>query len=140
MSFKTVQFRSQARESISRGTAVLADAVRITLGQKSHWGLVERKWGKLLVRNDGVTIAKEFELEDPSGNLGTQIIRLTAEKTGHAVGDGTRTLTLLAQPGNEPCSLRGLVHTGKSGYHVAIPCPPVSGRKDFPSYSATKRS
>src|SRR5512141_2692433 len=96
MSHKQVIFRSAAREKILRGAAALADAVRITLGPKSKSVLIERKWGKPLVCNDGVTIAKEFELKDPEENLGARMLRQAAEKTGDAVGDGTSTATLLA--------------------------------------------
>jgi chaperonin GroEL len=97
MAHKQVSFRSEAREKILKGATSLADAVRITLGPKSKCVLIEKKWGKPLVCNDGVTIAKEFELEDPEENLGAQMIREAAEKTGEAVGDGTSTSTILAQ-------------------------------------------
>lgn len=96
MSHKLITFRSQAREKILRGTTALADAVRITLGPKSKSVLIEKKWGKPLVCNDGVTIAKEFDLKDPEENLGAQMIRQAAERTGEAVGDGTSTATVLA--------------------------------------------
>jgi chaperonin GroEL len=96
MSHKQVTFRSQAREKILRGTSALADAVRITLGPKSKSVLIDKKWGKPLVCNDGVTIAKEFDLKDPEENLGAQMIRQAAERTGEAVGDGTSTATVLA--------------------------------------------
>ena len=96
MAHKQILFRSEAREKILRGAAALADAIRITLGPKSKSVLIEKKWGKPLVCNDGVTIAKEFDLEDPEENLGAQMIREAAEKTGEAVGDGTSTSTILA--------------------------------------------
>ena len=96
MAHKQVHFRSEAREKILRGASALADAIRITLGPKSKSVLIEKKWGKPLVCNDGVTIAKEFDLEDPEENLGAQMIREAAEKTGEAVGDGTSTSTILA--------------------------------------------
>ena len=96
MAHKQVLFRSDAREKILRGATALADAVRITLGPKSKSVLIEKKWGKPLVCNDGVTIAKEFELEDREENLGAQMMREAAEKTGEAVGDGTSTSTILA--------------------------------------------
>lgn len=96
MSSKVVRFGSQARESILRGATALADAIRITLGPKSKCVLLERKWGKPLVCNDGVTIAKEFQLQDPNENLGAQMIRQAAERTGESVGDGTSTSTVLA--------------------------------------------
>jgi chaperonin GroEL len=96
MTHKQVLFRSAAREKILRGTSQLAEAVRITLGPKSKSVLIQRKWGTPLVCNDGVTIAKEFELRDPEENLGAQMLRQAAEKTGDAVGDGTSTATVLA--------------------------------------------
>jgi chaperonin GroEL len=96
MSVKQVMFQSAAREKVLRGAAELADAVRITLGPKSKSVLIQKKWGAPLVCNDGVTIAKEMELEDPEENLGAQMLRQAAEKTGDAVGDGTSTATILA--------------------------------------------
>jgi chaperonin GroEL len=96
MAVKHVLFRSAAREKVLRGTTELADAVRITLGPKSKSVLIQKKWGVPVVCNDGVTIAKEMELEDPEENLGAQMLRQAAEKTGDAVGDGTSTATILA--------------------------------------------
>jgi chaperonin GroEL len=96
MAIKHVLFRSEAREKVLRGATELADAVRITLGPKSKSVLIQKKWGVPLVCNDGVTIAKEMELEDPEENLGAQMLRQAAEKTGDAVGDGTSTATILA--------------------------------------------
>ncbi|MES2467938.1 MAG: chaperonin GroEL [Verrucomicrobiota bacterium] len=96
MSAKIVTFRAAARETILRGAGALADAVRVTLGPKLKSVLIERKWGRPLVCNDGVTIAKEFELKDPEENLGAQMIRQAAERTGESVGDGTSTSTVLA--------------------------------------------
>jgi chaperonin GroEL len=96
MPVKQVLFRSAAREKVLRGATQLADAVRITLGPKSKSVLIQKKWGVPVVCNDGVTIAKEMELEDPEENLGAQMLRQAAEKTGDAVGDGTSTATILA--------------------------------------------
>lgn len=96
MGHKQVHFRSEAREKILRGATAIADAVRVTLGPKSKSVLIEKKWGQPLVCNDGVTIAKEFELEDHEENLGAQMIRQAAEQTGDKVGDGTSTSTILA--------------------------------------------
>ncbi len=79
-----------------RGASVLADAVRVTLGPKSKCVLIEKKFGRPIVCDDGVTIAKEVELKDPEENLGAQMVREAAERTGEAVGDGTTTATLLA--------------------------------------------
>jgi chaperonin GroEL len=97
MNHTQVLFRSQAREKLLRGVNAVADAVRVTLGPKSKCVLIERKFGAPLVCNDGVTIAKETSLEDPTENLGAQMIRQAAERTGDAVGDGTSTATILAQ-------------------------------------------
>jgi chaperonin GroEL len=96
MTSKRVLFRSEAREKVLRGTTQLADAVGITLGPKSKSVLIQKKWGAPIVCNDGVTIAKEMELEDPEENLGAQMLRQAAEKTGDLVGDGTSTATIVA--------------------------------------------
>src|SRR5512135_3142478 len=97
MAHKQVLFRSLAREKILRGATQLADAVRVTLGPRSKSVLIEKKWGAPIVCNDGVTIAKEFDLKDPEENLGARMLRQAAEKTGDMVGDGTSTSTILAQ-------------------------------------------
>jgi chaperonin GroEL len=97
MAHKQVLFRSDAREKVLKGVNALAEAVRITLGPKSKSVLIEKKFGAPLVCNDGVTIAKEMDLEDPVENLGAQMIRQAAERTGDAVGDGTSTSAILAQ-------------------------------------------
>ena len=96
MAHKQVLFRSAAREKILRGTAQLADSIRVTLGPRSKSVLIEKKWGAPIVCNDGVTIAKEFDLKDPEENLGARMLRQAAEKTGEMVGDGTSTSTILA--------------------------------------------
>lgn len=96
MAHKNILFHSAAREKILRGTGALTDAVRITLGPKSKSVLIQKKWGSPIVCNDGITIAKEVDLADPEENLGAQMLRQAAEKTGDAVGDGTSTSTILA--------------------------------------------
>ena len=96
MASKRLLFRSAAREKVLAGASALTDAVRITLGPKSKCVLIQKKWGRPLVCNDGITIAKEIELEDPEENLGAQMIREAAERTGDAVGDGTSTSAVLA--------------------------------------------
>lgn len=96
MPHKQVTFHSAAREKILRGAALLADSVRVTLGPKSKSVLIQKSWGTPIVCNDGVTIAKEFDLKDPEENLGAQVLRQAAEKTGDVVGDGTSTSTILA--------------------------------------------
>jgi chaperonin GroEL len=96
MAHKQVLFRSAAREKVLRGATQLADAVRVTLGPKSKSVLIQKAWGAPIVCNDGVTIAKEFSLKDPEENLGAQMLRQAAERTGDVVGDGTSTSTILA--------------------------------------------
>ena len=96
MAHKQILFHSAAREKILRGATLLADAVRVTLGPKSKSVLIQKSWGAPIVCNDGVTIAKEFNLKDAEENLGAQVLRQAAEKTGEVVGDGTSTSTILA--------------------------------------------
>ena len=96
MAHKQILFRSAAREKILRGATQLAEAIRVTLGPRSKSVLIQKKWGAPVVCNDGVTIAKEFDLKDPEENLGAQMLRQAAEKTGDVVGDGTSTATILA--------------------------------------------
>ncbi len=96
MASKQVFFRSEARERILKGVTALADAVRVTLGPKSKCVLLEKRFGTPVVCNDGVTIAKEMELRDHVENMGVQMIRQAAERTGEAVGDGTSTSVILA--------------------------------------------
>ena len=96
MAYKQILLREEARDKILRGARALAEAVKGTLGPRAHSVLIERRWGRPLVCDDGVTIARELELEDPAENLGAQVMKEAAERTGDAVGDGTTTATLLA--------------------------------------------
>ncbi|WP_437768453.1 chaperonin GroEL [Sorangium sp. So ce281] len=96
MPHKQLLLHAAAREKVLRGATALADAVRVTLGPKSKSVLIGRAWGRPIVCNDGVSIAKELSLKDPEEDVGVQIIREAAERTGDAVGDGTTTSTLLA--------------------------------------------
>ena len=96
MAHKQVLFHFAAREKLLRGASQLADAIRVTLGPKSKSVLIQKQWGTPIVCNDGLTIAKEFDLENAEENLGVQVLRQAAEKTGDVVGDGTSTATILA--------------------------------------------
>jgi chaperonin GroEL len=96
MSHKKLSFEAAAREKILAGATAITDAVRVTLGPRSKCVLIEKRWGAPVVCNDGVTIAKEFALEDHEENLGAQMLRGAAERTGEAVGDGTTTSMILA--------------------------------------------
>lgn len=94
---KNIQFSEDARRAMLRGVDALADAVKVTLGPKGRNVVLERKFGSPLITNDGVTIAKEIELEDPIENLGAQLVKEVATKTNDVAGDGTTTATVLAQ-------------------------------------------
>ena len=96
MAHKHLLYRSEARDKVLRGATAIADAVRVTLGPRSKCVLIEKKWGMPIVCNDGVTIAKAFVLKDADENLGAQLLRGAAERTGDAAGDGTTTSTILA--------------------------------------------
>jgi chaperonin GroEL len=89
-------FQDEARNQVLAGASALADAVRVTLGPQSKRVLIGKKWGAPIACDDGVTIAREMKLEVPEENLGMQVLRQAAERTGDAVGDGTTTATLLA--------------------------------------------
>ena len=99
MPAKQVLFRSTARDRILRGTTQLADAVRVTLGPRSKSVLIQKKWGTPIVCNDGVTIAKEFELKDAEENLGAQMLRQAAEKTASST-PRVESRPFVTQPGH----------------------------------------
>ncbi len=94
---KKIIYGMEARSALLRGIDHLADTVRITLGPKGRNVVLDKKYGAPLITNDGVTIAREIELEDPAENMGAQLVREVATKTNDAAGDGTTTATLLAQ-------------------------------------------
>jgi chaperonin GroEL len=94
---KILQFDDEARKSLERGVDKLADAVKVTLGPRGRNVVIDKKWGAPTITNDGVTIAKEIELEDSYENLGAQLAKEVATKTNDVAGDGTTTATVLAQ-------------------------------------------
>jgi chaperonin GroEL len=94
---KSLQFNDQARKALERGVNKLADAVKVTLGPRGRNVVIDKKWGAPTITNDGVTIAKEIELDDPFENLGAQLAKEVATKTNDVAGDGTTTATVLAQ-------------------------------------------
>ena len=94
---KLIAFDQQAREGIQRGVDALADAVKVTLGPRGRNVVLSKSWGGPTVTNDGVTIAREIDLDDPFENLGAQLVKSVAVKTNDIAGDGTTTATLLAQ-------------------------------------------
>src|SRR5215204_950593 len=108
---KILQFDEEARRSLERGVDTLANTVKVTLGPKGRYVVLDKKWGAPTITNDGVTVAREVELDDPYENLGAQLAKEVATKTNDIAGDGTTTATVLAQ---------ALVHEGlravASGY------------------------
>src|SRR5664280_2465315 len=94
---KQLLFDEQARRGLKHGVDRLADAVRVTLGPKGRNVVLDKKWGSPTITKDGVTVAKEIELEDPYENMGAQLVREVASKTNDVAGDGTTTATVLAE-------------------------------------------
>jgi len=97
MPAKMIAYDEEARRALERGTNAVADAVRVTLGPKGRNVVLDKKWGAPTITKDGVTVAKEIELEDPYENMGAQLVREVASKTNDVAGDGTTTATVLAQ-------------------------------------------
>ena len=94
---KQIVTGENSRQAILRGVNILADAVKITLGPKGRNAVIEKKFGAPIITKDGVTVAKEIELQDPLENMGAQMVREVASKTSDVAGDGTTTATVLAQ-------------------------------------------
>ena len=94
---KQILFNEEARRSLERGVNALADAVKVTLGPKGRNVVLEKKFGAPTITNDGVTIARDIELEDPFENMGAQLVKEVSIKTNDVAGDGTTTATVLAQ-------------------------------------------
>jgi chaperonin GroEL len=94
---KILKFGEEARQSLLKGINILADAVKVTLGPKGRNVVLDKKFGSPTITNDGVTIAKEIELEDPFENMGAELVKEVASKTNDVAGDGTTTATVLAQ-------------------------------------------
>jgi len=97
MGSKQLQYNEEAWRSLDKGVEKVADAVKITLGPRGHNVVLEKKWGSPTITNDGVTIAKEIELENPFENMGAQLLKEVASKTNDVAGDGTTTATILGQ-------------------------------------------
>ncbi|MEP6659269.1 MAG: chaperonin GroEL, partial [Acidimicrobiales bacterium] len=115
---KMIAFHEQARRSLEAGMNKLADAVRVTLGPKGRNVVLEKKWGAPTITNDGVSIAKEIELEDPFERIGAELVKEVAKKTDDVAGDGTTTATVLAW---------AMVHEGLR--NVAAGANPMSLKK-----------
>src|SRR5215472_6984924 len=115
---KSLEFDEDARRALERGVNRLADAVKVTLGPKGRNVVIDKKWGAPTITNDGVTVAREVELEDPFENLGAQLVKEVATKTNDIAGDGTTTATVLAQ---------AMVHVGLRA--VAAGASPMALKK-----------
>ena len=94
---KIINFNDEARKKLEIGVNTLADAVKVTLGPRGRNVVLEKSYGAPLITNDGVTIAKEIELEDPFENMGAALVKEVAIKSNNVAGDGTTTATILAQ-------------------------------------------
>ena len=94
---KIIAFDEEARRGLERGLNILADAVKVTLGPRGRNVVLEKKWGAPTITNDGVSIAKEIELDDPYEKIGAQLVKEVAKKTDDVAGDGTTTSVVLAQ-------------------------------------------
>src|SRR5246127_1235006 len=112
---KILEFDEDARRALERGVDKLANAVKVTLGPRGRHVVLDKKWGAPTITNDGVTVAREIELDDPFENLGAQLTKEVATKTNDVAGDGTTTATVLAQ---------ALVHEGMR--NVAAGANPMS--------------
>jgi chaperonin GroEL len=147
--YTALAFGDAARTALLAGTSALADAVRPTLGPQSRAVLIERKWGVPLVCDDGVTIAKTLKLKDPAQDLGAQLLKQAAMRTGDAVGDGTTTSTLLAHAmlaegirnvvvGASPIEIKRGLERGLAAAVDALAAlsRPVAGRLDMAHVAA----
>ena len=115
---KILKFDEEARRALEAGVNKLADAVKVTLGPRGRNVVLDKKWGAPTITNDGVSIAKEVELDDPFENMGAQLVKEVATKTNDVAGDGTTTATVLAQ---------AIVHLGMR--NVAAGANPMSLKK-----------
>lgn len=141
---KLIEFDQEARKSLERGVDALADTVKVTLGPRGRNVVLAKKWGSPTITNDGVTIAKEIELEEPFANLGAQLVKEVATKTNDAAGDGTTTATVLAQvlihegmrqvaAGADPLALKRGMDDATEAVNDALlkAARPVSGNDDI---------
>ncbi len=142
---KTIQFDEEARRGLERGMNQLADAVRVTLGPKGRNVVLDKKWGAPTITNDGVSIAKEIDLEDPYERIGAELVKEVAKKTDDVAGDGTTTATVLAwamvreglrnvAAGANPMSLKKGIEAAVAYYPAAL--APLPQHVDEPVHIA----
>ena len=155
---KIIAFDEEARRGLERGLNILADAVKVTLGPRGRNVVLEKKWGAPTITNDGVSIAKEIELDDPYEKIGAELVKEVAKKTDDVAGDGTTTSVVLAQAlvreglrnvaaGADPISLKRGIEKAVAGRHPTS-CsrtpkrsrPRKRSRPPHPSRPATPRS
>src|SRR2546423_13804610 len=142
MPAKQLEFNTEARARLKRGVDQLAEAVKVTLGPKGRNVVIDKKFGNPTVTKDGVTVAKEIELEDPIENMGAQMVKEVATKTSDLAGDGTTTATVLAQAifreglksvtaGSNPMSLKRGIDRAVEGVVEELKkiSVPTAGRK-----------
>ena len=146
---KMIQFGEEARRAMQVGVDKLADTVKVTLGPKGRNVVLDKKFGSPLITNDGVSIAREIELEDPYENMGAQLVKEVATKTNDVAGDGTTTATLLAQAiireglknvtaGANPMLLRNGIRTAveTAVKEILEISKPVNGKEDIARVAA----
>src|SRR6184192_3970535 len=144
MAAKLLKFEEEARRALEAGVNKLADTVSVTLGPKGRNVVLDKKWGAPTITNDGVTIAKEIELEDPYENMGAQLAKEVATKTNDVAGDGTTTATVLARAmvhqgmrnvaaGANPMALKRGIERGVAAgvEHIGKQARDVEGRDDM---------
>ena len=132
---KIIAFDEEARRGLERGLNTLADAVKVTLGPKGRNVVLEKSWGAPIITNDGVSIAREIEFEDPYEKIGAELVKEVAKKTDDVAGDGTTTATVLAQAlvreglrnvaaGSNPMGIKRGIKKGLDGLknRVSIKC------------------
>ncbi|MFL5725620.1 MAG: chaperonin GroEL [Chloroflexota bacterium] len=149
MAHKELKFNEDARRSLERGVNILADAVKVTLGPKGRYVVLDKKFGAPTITNDGVTIAREIEVEDVFENQGTQLVREVATATNDVAGDGTTTATVLAQAivregmknvaaGANPMALKRGIETAVDAVveNLKTQSKDVSGREDIARIAA----
>ena len=154
---KQLLFEEEARRSLKRGVDKMADAVKVTLGPKGRYAFLDKKFGAPTITNDGVTIARDIELEDPYENMGAQLLEEVATKTNDVAGDGTTTSIVLAQAiiteglknvtaGASPMGLkRGITQASRPSSRRSSACRsrssrPTTSRTSPRSRRATPRS
>src|SRR5437879_6098684 len=149
MPAKHLIYSEHARASLKKGMDALADAVKVTLGPRGRNVVLDKKFGPPTITNDGVTIAKEIELEDPFENMGAQLLKEAATKTNDVAGDGTTTATVLAQSivsegfknvtaGANPLQLKRGIERGVQAVvdNLKSMSTPVNGQKEIAQVAA----